>query len=101
MKKIEEFTEEINASLQGTDYSDERSEIKSLIKTLQKKCAQANIPMIVTIYTKKDGYQTKCLLPGEFPDNGGVKDSQDRFPALLCAARGFDKEAYKKVSINN
>ena len=68
--KTEDFRNEINEELTGETIPNEKNEIRKMAKAIQKKCEEQNIPMIFVMCTKKDGYQIKCLLPGEFENNG-------------------------------
>lgn len=99
--KIDDFVVEMETNETETEENGKaKAEIRRLSKQLQKLCEAANYPMLFVTFTKPEGYQIKCLLPGEFKNNGGVSKRMDRFPAMLCAARGFDRKDYQVTKID-
>lgn len=99
--KTEDFRDEISEEFNENASPSEKNEIRKMAKAIQRKCEEQNIPMIFVMCTKKDGYQIKCLLPGEFENNGELGNHPNRFPELLRAAKGFDKTSYMKLTMQN
>lgn len=98
--QFEDLKDDINEVITGEPVN-EMNEIRKIAKALQRKCEELQVPMIFVMCNKKDGYYTRCLLPGEFANNGELGDHPDRFMELLRVANGFDKENYKKLFMQN
>lgn len=74
--------------------------VRKLSKALHKECNALEIPMALIYYTQEKGYEYKALLPGEFKNNGQLKDNPDnRFLKSLSAMRGFDINEIERIVI--